>query len=50
MREWPSIVPGAREDFYIVVNRYGRFGPAFAETSLDRAVAACLQRRRRGLK
>ena len=37
MREWPSIVPGAPEDFYIVVNRYGRFGTAFAETSLDRA-------------
>ena len=37
MREWPSIVPGAPEDYYIVVNHYGRFGPAFAETSLDRA-------------
>ena len=37
MREWPSIVPGAPEDFYIVVNHYGRFGAAFAETSLDRA-------------
>ena len=37
MREWPSIVPGAPEDFYIVVNHYGRFGTAFAETDLDRA-------------
>ena len=39
MREWPSIVPGpgVPEDYYIVVNRYGRFGAAFAETSLGRA-------------
>jgi hypothetical protein len=37
MREWPSIVPGTPEDCYIVVNRYGRFGAAFAETDLDRA-------------
>src|SRR6185503_20777465 len=37
MREWPSIVPGTPEDFYIVVNHYGRFGTAFAETDLDRA-------------
>jgi hypothetical protein len=37
MREWPSIVPGAPEDYYIVVNRYGRLGAAFAETDLDRA-------------
>ena len=37
MREWPSIVPGAPEDFYIVVNHFGRFGTAFAETDLDRA-------------
>jgi len=37
MREWPSIVPGAPEDYYNVVNHYGRFGAAFAETSLDRA-------------
>jgi hypothetical protein len=37
MREWPSIVPDASEDFYIVVNHYGRFGTAFAETDLDRA-------------
>ena len=22
MREWPSIVPGAPEDFYLVINRY----------------------------
>jgi len=32
MREWPSIVPAASEDFYIVVNHYGRSGSAFAET------------------
>ena len=37
MREWPSIVPAASEDFYIVVNHYGRHGTAFAETDLDRA-------------
>ena len=37
MREWPSIVPGTPEDYYIVVNYYGRFGTAFAETDLDRA-------------
>jgi hypothetical protein len=37
MREWPSIVPAAPEDFYIVVNHYGRFGAAFVETDLDRA-------------
>ena len=30
MREWP-------EDYYLVVNHYGRFGAAFAETDLDRA-------------
>ena len=37
MRDWPSIVPGTPEDYYIVVNHYGRFGTAFAETDLDRA-------------
>ena len=37
MREWPSIVPGPPEDFYIVINHYGRFGTAFAETDIDRA-------------
>ena len=37
MREWPSIVPSAPEDYYVVVNHYGRFGAAFAKTSLDRA-------------
>ena len=37
MREWPSIVPGPPEDYYIVINHYGRFGTAFAETDLDRA-------------
>ena len=36
MRKWPSIIPGAREDFYIVVNHYGKFGAAL-QTSLDRA-------------
>jgi hypothetical protein len=34
---WPSIVPVASEDYYIVVNHFGRFGTAFAETDLDRA-------------
>jgi len=33
----PSIVPAASEDYYIVVNRFGRHGTAFAETDLDRA-------------
>ena len=37
MREWPSIVPGAPEDYYIVINHFGRFGTAFAETDFDRA-------------
>ena len=37
IREGPSIVPGTPEDYYIVVNHYGRFGTAFAETDLDRA-------------
>ena len=37
MREWPSIVPGTPEDCYIVINRYGEFGTAFAETNLNRA-------------
>ena len=38
MREWPSIVPGAPKDYYIVINHYGEFGPAaFAETDLDSA-------------
>ncbi len=37
MREWPSIVPGAPEDCSIVVNHYGRFSAAFAETDLDRS-------------
>ena len=37
MRTVPSIVPVASEDFYIVVNHYGRFGTAFAETDLERA-------------
>jgi len=30
-------VPSTPEDFYIVVNHFGRFGTAFAETDLDRA-------------
>jgi hypothetical protein len=37
MREWPSLVPGALEDFYLVINRYGRHGTAFAETDINRA-------------
>src|SRR6478609_2176134 len=37
MRTGPSIVPGASEDYYIVVNDYGRLGTAFAETDLKRA-------------
>jgi hypothetical protein len=34
MREGPSLVPAASDDFYLVINRYGRFGTAFAETDL----------------
>jgi hypothetical protein len=37
MRTVPSIVPGAPEDYYIVINHCGRHGTAFAETDLDRA-------------
>ena len=37
MRNWPSLVPAASEDFYIVVNSFGRHGTAFVETDLDRA-------------
>jgi hypothetical protein len=37
MREWPSIVPAASEDYYLVVNDFGRLGTAFVETDLDRA-------------
>ena len=37
MREWPSIVPGSPEDYFIIIKQYGRFGTAFAETDLDRA-------------
>ena len=33
----PSLVPSTPEDYYIVVNHFGRFGTAFAETDLDRA-------------
>ena len=33
----PSIIPGAPEDYFIVINHYDRFGTAFAETDLDRA-------------
>jgi hypothetical protein len=37
MRTGPSIVPGTPEDYYLVINHYGRRGTAFAETDLDRA-------------
>ena len=37
MREWPSIVPGPSEDYFIVLNSYGRHGVAFAETDINRA-------------
>ena len=36
MRE-PSLAPVASENFYVVINHYGRHGTAFAETDLDRA-------------
>ena len=37
MRNWPSIIPDPSEDYYSVLNSYGRHGAAFAETDLDRA-------------
>ena len=38
-RNWtPSIVPsGHDQNFYIVVNNYGKLGPAFAETDVGEA-------------
>jgi hypothetical protein len=34
----PSIVPsGHDQNFYLVINNYGNFGPAFAETDLGEA-------------
>ena len=38
-RSWtPSIVPsGHDQTFYIVINNYGKLGPAFAETDLGEA-------------
>ena len=34
----PSIVPNGHDrNFYIVVNNYGKLGPAFAETDLGEA-------------
>ena len=38
-RSWtPSIVPnGHDQNFYIVVNNYGKLGPAFAETDMGEA-------------
>ncbi len=38
-RSWtPSIVPnGHDQSFYVVVNNYGKLGPAFAETDLGEA-------------
>ena len=48
MRKWPSIIPGTREDFYIVVNHYGKFGAAFAETrgSCRATITSAAARRR----
>ncbi|KRR21391.1 hypothetical protein CQ14_07005 [Bradyrhizobium lablabi] len=37
MREMPSIIPGAPEDYYIVINDFGALGQAFVETDLDHA-------------
>ena len=37
MRTGPSIVPGTPEDYYLVINHYGRHGTAFAETDIHRA-------------
>jgi hypothetical protein len=34
----PSIVPsGHDQNFYLVINNYGNFGPAFAETDVGEA-------------
>ena len=33
----PSIVPSTPEDYYVVINHFGRFGSAFAETDINRA-------------
>lgn len=33
----PGLFRVRPEDYYIVINHYGRFGPAFAETDLYRA-------------
>ena len=32
MRNEPSIIPAPSEDYYVVVNSYGRHGVAFVET------------------
>ena len=37
MRTVPSIVPDAADDYYIVVNHFGRHGTAFVETDLNRS-------------
>jgi len=37
MRQVPSIVPSAADDYYIVINHFGRHGTAFVETDLERA-------------
>ena len=39
-RSWtPSIVPnGHDQTFYIVVNNYGKLGPAFAEAHLETTI------------
>jgi hypothetical protein len=39
-RSWtPSIVPnGHDQNFHIVVNNYGKLGPAFAETDLEATI------------
>jgi hypothetical protein len=37
-RSIPSIVPsGHHQNFYLVINNYGNFGPAFAETDVSEA-------------
>jgi hypothetical protein len=34
----PSIVPNSHDqNFYLVINNYGNFGPAFAETDVSEA-------------
>ena len=41
MREWPSIVPGAPEDFYLVINRYAFLRCGSSRQSCPKVFATC---------